>query len=48
VTDQLFYPGIPVSSTNKTEILLKMAFNTIDQPSQPTILNMHETFVTGH
>jgi hypothetical protein len=40
VTDQCFSPGAPVSSTNKTdghditEILLKMALNTIKQTSK--------------
>jgi hypothetical protein len=35
-----FFPGTPVSSTNKTdhhnitEILLKVALNTINQPNQ--------------
>jgi hypothetical protein len=27
-----FYPGTPVSSTNKTKILLKVALDTINQP----------------
>jgi hypothetical protein len=31
VTGQRFSPGIPVSSINKTEILLKEALNTISQ-----------------
>ena len=30
-----FYPGTAVSSTNKTEILLKVALNTINQTNQP-------------
>jgi hypothetical protein len=41
VTGQWFSSGTPVSSTNKTdhqditEILLKVALNTINQPSIP-------------
>ena len=41
-TGRWFSPGTPVSSTNKTdhhditEILLKVALNTINQPNQPT------------
>jgi hypothetical protein len=40
---RLFSPGPPVSSTNKTdryditEILLKVALNTIKQPNKQTI-----------
>ena len=42
-----FSPGTPVSSTNKTdrhditEILLKVALNTINHPNQPTIKRDH-------
>jgi hypothetical protein len=47
-TGRWFSLGISVSSTNKsenhdiTEILLKVALNTINQPNQPTIV----TFMT--
>ena len=49
MTGQWFYPGIPVSSTNKTdgqditEILLKVALNTINQPTLPQKYQTDET-----
>lgn len=45
MTGPWFYPGTPVSSTNKTDrqestaILLKVSFNTIDKKT-PTILKI--------
>ena len=33
-TGRWFSPGTPVSSINKTEILLKVALNTINQNNQ--------------
>ena len=47
-----FSPGPPVSSTNKTdrhdltEILLKVALNTIKPTNQPPNLNNHTLFVS--
>jgi hypothetical protein len=49
VTGQWFSPGTPVSSTNKTdchditEILLKVALNTINQTNQ-LLCKMFKTF----
>jgi hypothetical protein len=43
VTGQWFSPGTPISSTNKTdrhditEILLKVALNTIKQTNKPSL-----------
>jgi len=51
VTGQLFSPGTPVSSTNKTdrhdiaEIRLKVALNTINQPIKRSN-NINGTSVT--
>jgi hypothetical protein len=37
VTSQWFSPGAPVSSTNKTEILLKVALNTKPKTNQMSL-----------
>jgi hypothetical protein len=59
-TGQWFSPGTPVSSTNKTdhyditEILLKVALNSINQPNQPYgrsvvfVYSLLITFTSGH
>jgi hypothetical protein len=49
-TSQWFSPGTPISSTNKTdrqeltEILLKVAFNTINQTTRYIIVNTTDTW----
>ena len=37
-TRSWFSPGTPVSSTNKTEILLKVVLNTINHKPQPPLV----------